>query len=401
MRQISDKIEFVAGSAGQMAAMPALPALRVFDERAVGFLNALAGELLKSAAAKKYPDAVTFAFWCRKANLLSLQKRYAEDGGDRLGRGTVFHIAPGNVPANFAYSLAAGLLAGDANIVRLPSKKFAAAELICAAIRRLLAKSEHAAVAGRLCLIRFERDAAITGAISALCAARVIWGGDAAIGAIRQTPLPPRASEITFPDRYSICLIDAGKYLADCDRAEIARAFYNDTYLTDQNACTSPRLVVWFGAGRERAKEVFWGALSERLGGYELQAAQTVNKLSALYRFAAGGDCKLTAGAGLKLMRVAVKKLDQAVLANLENSGYFYEYDAESLDEIAPVCGEKCQTLSYIGFEAESLREFVLTRAPAGIDRIAPVGKTMDFSLVWDGHDLIRELSREIGVSIR
>ena len=31
-----------------------------------------------------------------------------------------------------------------------------------------------------------------------------------------------------------------------------------------------------------------------------------------------------------------------------------------------------------------------------GIDRIAPVGHTMDFALTWDGYDLIRTLSRRI-----
>ena len=33
-----------------------------------------------------------------------------------------------------------------------------------------------------------------------------------------------------------------------------------------------------------------------------------------------------------------------------------------------------------------------------GIDRIAPVGHTMDFALTWDGCDLIRTLSRQISI---
>jgi hypothetical protein len=79
-----------------------------------------------------------------------------------------------------------------------------------------------------------------------------------------------------------------------------------------------------------------------------------------------------------------------------ENSGYFYEYDATSLSDILPLCGRKCQTLSYIGFDAGELRQFVMDHAPSGIDRIMPVGKTMDFSLIWDGVDIIRTLSREV-----
>ena len=33
---------------------------------------------------------------------------------------------------------------------------------------------------------------------------------------------------------------------------------------------------------------------------------------------------------------------------------------------------------------------------PRGVDRIVPIGRTMDFSLMWDGYDLIRSMSRRI-----
>jgi hypothetical protein len=224
----------------------------------------------------------------------------------------------------------------------------------------------------------------------------VIWGGDRTIAEIRNSTLPSHSNEITFADRFSICVIKADKYLSESDPQLTARNFYNDTYLTDQNACTSPRIVIWLGQEREKAKEAFWNALTEQLVGYELQPVQTVNKLSMLYRFAATSECKLEKDTDNKIMRVKVSKLSESVLDNLANSGYFYEYDAEYLDEIMPVCTRKCQTLSYIGFDPSELQSFILSCSPNGIDRIVPVGKTMDFSLVWDGHDLIRELSRVV-----
>ena len=48
---------------------------------------------------------------------------------------------------------------------------------------------------------------------------------------------------------------------------------------------------------------------------------------------------------------------------------------------------------------ANKIQDFVMTSRPRGIDRIVPIGKTMDFSLVWDGYDLIRSLSREISIN--
>ena len=33
-----------------------------------------------------------------------------------------------------------------------------------------------------------------------------------------------------------------------------------------------------------------------------------------------------------------------------------------------------------------------------GIDRIVPIGKAMDIDVIWDGHDLVRELSRIVKI---
>ena len=71
--------------------------------------------------------------------------------------------------------------------------------------------------------------------------------------------------------------------------------------------------------------------------------------------------------------------------------------DIDSLKEIAGVCGLRCQTLTYFGVPEADLRAFLEEVRPAGVDRIAPIGKSMDFSLVWDGYDLIRQMSRKIG----
>ena len=42
----------------------------------------------------------------------------------RLGVGLAFHITPSNMPTNFAYSLLFGLLSGNSNIIKVPSRKF-------------------------------------------------------------------------------------------------------------------------------------------------------------------------------------------------------------------------------------------------------------------------------------
>ena len=109
------------------------PSLRPFDERTTALLTALSAKLNRSPL----PDVATFAFFCRKASLTRLAEPYAADT-DRLGRGLVFHIAPSNVPINFAYSLVAALLAGNASIVKASSRDFEQVRAVCAALRELL-----------------------------------------------------------------------------------------------------------------------------------------------------------------------------------------------------------------------------------------------------------------------
>ena len=101
-----------------------------------GFFNDLSTDLRSNKKAKLYPDIITFAFWCRKANISRLKKDFL-DGKVRLGLGLAFHITPSNVPINFAFSFVFGMLSGNANIVRLPSKLFPQVEIICSAIDNL------------------------------------------------------------------------------------------------------------------------------------------------------------------------------------------------------------------------------------------------------------------------
>ena len=55
-----------------------------------------------------------------------------------LGRGNIFHIAPSNVPMNFAYSLAFGLLSGNNNIVRIPSRNFFQVDILCKIFKKVI-----------------------------------------------------------------------------------------------------------------------------------------------------------------------------------------------------------------------------------------------------------------------
>ncbi len=216
---------------------------------------------------------------------------------------------------------------------------------------------------------------------------------------MRCSPLPPRAGEITFADRHSVAVIQADAYLQTENKRSIIVNFYNDTYYTDQNACTSPRMIFWMGSHVQEARTDFWARVRKEVQErYQILPVQAVGKLDALYRAANAFPLRTEQEPDMRLTRLVPEKPDAELMDYKYNSGFFFEYNIRSLAEMLPVCTRRCQTVTYFGIPQAELRTFVEQSAPHGIDRIVPMGKSMDFSLIWDGHDLIRELSRRITV---
>lgn len=388
-----ENTKFVIGNTSLLIEMANLKPLQPFSEVVISFLDDLSKKLLR--ANRGFSDVATFGFWCRKAHLLSYKNAYVECDR-RLGRGVVFHSTPSNVAVNFAFSFAAGLLAGNGNIVRLPAKDFEQVDIICSEIEELL-EGQYQELKPYICMLKFPFDEKLLKCISNICDCRVIWGGDETIFRIRAAAmLPPRANEITFADRYSLLVVNSEGYLRLENKERIAEEFYNDTYLSDQNACTSPRVIIWQGEMIEEAKRVFWQHVQNVIDKYDLKAVQAVGKLHALYKVAVFENVKQSETKDNKVTRLMVENLSENLMDYKYNSGFFYEYDMKEFEELRPLLGNKCQTISYLGADEEVLRKEILKVQPRGVDRIVPLGKTMEFSLVWDGYDLIRTMSREI-----
>ncbi len=399
--ELPQTITFLIGTSDTIRNMPMVPAKALFAEDVIEFLDTVSKQLMTSKEAKKYPDVVTFGFWLRKASLKKLKERFEKrDGNLHMGRGIVFHIAPSNVPVNYAYSLVSGLLTGNANVVRIPSKKFPQVTIINEAIQKALDQQEH--MKPYIALVQYEREQKINDVLSTMADVRVIWGGDATIAEIRKSELAPRAGEITFADRYSLAVIDSEEYLKIGNKGKVAEDFYNDTFLTDQNACTSPRIVIWTGGAREAreaAKEEFWSKLHDLVKKkYPFQPIQGVNKLTSSYLIAVAFEgSRIMPREDNLIVRVKVSELSAKLMDLKDNSGYFFEYDCDDLTELFELCNDKrCQTIGYIGKKA--MFSDLLAAAPRGIDRIVPIGKTMDFELLWDGYDLTERMSRTVRI---
>jgi len=401
MPQNSDNIHLLYPTALDLQSLRNQKGLKPFCDEAVSFSDSLSKILMRNPRTRSMPDVATFAFFCRKANILNLEKAY-KNNRLRLGRGLVFHIAPSNVPVNFAYSLIAGVLSGNTNIVRVPSKDFEQVQIIADSIRQVLSENNAEQLfTKRIALIRYDKSSHLTDTLSAICDIRVIWGGDQTIENIRKSPIPARSFDVTFADRYSICIIDAHQYLQNKNAEKTAEGFYNDTFLFDQNACSSPHLIIWRGKNQtiKEAKRRFWNILHTFvIQKYRLADVWAVDKLTAFYAQSIGMDICLEPSEDNLIWRTEAKSLPD----NIDNfrckAGYFTEYSVTHLNEITPIINNKYQTLAYFGFDESELNNFISNNAPSGIDRIVPIGKTTDFAFIWDGYDLINSLTRIISI---
>lgn len=370
-----------------------------FSDEVVDFLNSLSQSLLHDTACRIYPDVVTFAFFCRRANMLK-QKELFHSDKIRMGKGLVFHIAPSNVPVNFAYSLVTGLVAGNYNIVRVSSKPFPQVNIIVRHIEQTAA--QYPDIAQRIMIVRYEHESNANEIFSALCNLRVIWGGDKTIATLRSYPIPSRTTEICFADRYSISAIGADALLQENNLSALAEKFYNDTYLFDQNACTSPHLIVWIGDATtiQQAKDKFWTAVHDYVATHyhNFQEVIAVDKWTAMCRQAIGMDIYRVETQDNYILRVETENLTPDIEKYRCLGGYFTEYATQHIEDIAQIVDGRYQTLSYYGLERADLEQFVRLQRLSGIDRIVPVGETTAFSFVWDGYNLIDQMTRIVDV---
>ena len=398
--EIDNKITFLTSGSKTISNTPCA----VFDESRINFLSDLSKSLLSKANIREYPDIATFAFWCRKSNLMRIAKNQT-DKNLRLGVGLAFHISPSNVPVNFAFSLAFGVLSGNICVVRLPSEDHISALIIIDEINTLLKNNKYGRDRNFIHLIKFDRDDKVNQFWMSIADARVVWGGDHTVELMRSYKCKPRSREVVFPDRFSLSTIRA-KCVLDLNKNEIqtlCENLFNDIYVMDQNACTSPQLLAWVGDRSIilEAKNILWDAF--------IRYVKSKHKLEPIHYM----DKYVNACENAILNEnVTSVKHKNNLLFNVELShfndqqqsqrGYFgtvHEISIKNLNELSEIIDERCQTLTYFGFDVKELKSFVVSNKLRGIDRIVPIGRSLDMGVIWDGYNIIEHLSRIVHIN--
>lgn len=375
---------------------------KIYDEKVISFFDDLSKNIFNNDQLSLYPDLASFGFFCRKNNLLRIKKKYLNFINYRYGRGITLHYTPSNVPLNFAYSLLAGLISGNSCIVKLPSKIFFQSEILIKLINKIFNLKKHQEIKKKLFLIRFNHSKEINDLLSNICDVRIIWGGNKTINEIRKSKLKETSFDISFADRYSVCIINASNYLNEKNYKKEAEFFYNDTLAFDQNACSSPRLIFWLGSKNKIniARKIFWEKFENKIleKKYKNFGNTAVKKLLSEQVSAIDLD-----GENINIndnfnfaKKTIIKKVPVDLNPYISPGGFFLEYFNKNITNLKDSINQKMQTLTYIGLDKKEIIEKLDLGKYRSFDRIVKNGRSSEFDFEWDGYDLIFFLSRKI-----
>lgn len=376
-----------------------------FAEPVLAFMGEVSRRLLSGATAARYPQLTALGFWSRPAVVARLKERYEsrarESAAVMVPRGLAFHLPPANVDVLFAYSWFLSLLAGNANLVRLPTTLNPVTTTLLDIARQA---AGDAGIISSTMMVSYPHSAALNEAMSRPCDVRVVWGGDAKVLEVRKTPLPVRAIQLEFPDRFSFAVFKAQSYgrLVDAERDRLTERSFNDIYLFDQMGCASPRLIAWIGepaSARQLAKD-FNSRLARtaHAKGYTVDTAAAIAKLAYADRLTLAYPVESVERLSNELTVITLEQLAD-FREQVMGAGTLVQVFLSSLDDLQPFLLSKDQTLVQFGFARTEMEQFIVAGHGHGIDRVVGVGSALDFHYLWDGLDLIASFTRIVPVS--
>lgn len=358
--------------------------------------------VLRAPKATTSAAIVHFAYWTRAAALQRLARQFEQRLPENClarPRGVVFHLPPQNVETVFLYSWMLAWLAGNANIVRVPAALGPeVAALLALFLEELAAAGERTQL-----FVQYPSDSAASQRISAASDARVVWGGDAKVRAFATMALRHGGKALWFGDRFSFAVLH-GAALAGLDEAArraLAERFFNDVFVFEQMACSSPHTLYVVGDA-EACRPGVNAFLAEVAACAHRRAiavptGHAMRKLVEAFAALGRGDARSAQWHDPLLTTVEAGRF--ARYETRVGGGYLSVLFVGELDELSQVIREHDQTMTHFGFGREVMERFARDHAGAGLSRIVPVGAALDFDFVWDGYDLLNELTRLVRVA--
>jgi len=383
------------------------PRLKVFDNQTLEFFFQISAAILAKPNITVNPELVALAYWLRKFHLTQIHSQFLgriKENESVVPRGIIFHVAPSNVDSIFLYSWCLSLLAGNINIVRISQAPTEQILLLVDIINEILLQEQFSFIRERNVVLTYEHDEAINAFLSSRSDARVLWGGDRTIQTIRSVQAKPTTKEVTFADKISFTVINAKAILSlnEKEMQTVAKNFYNDVYWFNQKACSSPRIVFFVGESRDcdKAGSLFWQSMQKELQRREAAdpASVAMNKLVFAFETASNFQPLQLVHVGKSNMPSVIKVPFEHVNKFRENcgGGFLFQCHIPNIKELYRSISSNDQTMTYFGFTTDELKLFLESFGREGIDRIVPIGEALNFSPVWDGYDILTELTKRV-----
>jgi hypothetical protein len=377
------------------------PLIASFTAERVALIGRFAAALQNDARWRGSTPILALAFWLRKAAITRMATAFRTRAHPRslaTGRGLAFHLPPQNVDTLFLYSWAIAFLSGNVNIVRLPEQ---APATMMAMLDPLIALLE-AIGSGDLFVTYSRQDAHVNECLSAISDCRLVWGGDGKAALFHRYPVRIGGKSLMFADRYSHAIVSAKAIAAldDIGLDRLAKALHDDIRLFDQQACSSPHTIHVLDASADA-----WAAvhrLIERVDALA-QASPMVDPSHGMAKFAE--SCALAASDRLTRVRRLSNETTVVELAPAESrgmnvgGGFLSLHPVDSVEQITETMTGRDQTLTHFGLDPQRLEELAKRAAARGVARIVPVGDALNFDIIWDGYDLVAELTRVVRVT--
>ncbi|KIF81401.1 acyl-CoA reductase [Noviherbaspirillum autotrophicum] len=322
--------------------------------------------------------------------------------------GTVLHWPAGNVPIQPLLSLTGGILAGNRNIVRVPS---ALLNFVESLLR--IAPASAAPVLERVVFVSFPSERLDLGKA---CAARsdgaMIWGGEEAVTSVRSLGFPHWARLHVFGPRVSVAmgLLDLHTLSQPVELQRLCRRLARETWQFDQQACSSP-LALYVevaddaarsAGGKAAALKQLVEALAEAFAAEErahprvdFDFRASVDVLLSRSRWLVDNDgahAVLPDGPAWSLLYGG---MDDWVPSPVHGKT-LHIVSAARLEEIAARLDGSTQTIGIWIHDAQREAAIARTAHAKGVDRVVRIGLMHVFNTPWDGQELVRPLCRHV-----
>ena len=373
-----------------------------FHKDTLSFFDTLSQRLIHESIGKPdMADALALGYWLRRSNISMMHDHFKQvqevTKGVRVPVGQVFHVSPSNVEVLFAYSWALSTLCGCVSIVRVSSKLTDLTRRIIEVIEQVATESDM--VPTWTFISTPKSDVFTIGKLIKESDALVVWGGDQSVESIRSFARKPTSIEVVFPDRESLSIINTEAFnnLSKTKVQELATKLARDVASFGQQACSSPRVLLWVGSNPNQPKisgfyESLAAAMSAR--GFIPTHSEAAQSRLFVHRLAANSE-QLELWTFGPLQVVSVKPNSKFRLPHPGNGIVVHSY-YNSLKEVVQALNEGDQTISQFGFDSDDWEQVIVSWSGKAPNRVVPIGTALDFNFIWDGHDLIQEFTRNV-----